>query len=151
MSRIIHFCLLTVCLLLLTGQAASAHEDITRRRSCSSCGMDRKMYGYSRMLITYADGGETGVCSLHCAVTEMNTSNGRTVEALQVADRNTHLLIPAEKAFWVIGGKKRGVMTQQAKWAFATKEAAGKFVADYGGTIVPWEKALEAARKDAAH
>lgn len=42
-------------------------------------------------------------------------------------------LIDAEKAFWVIGGSKPGVMTKRAKWAFEKKEAADKFMLDNGG------------------
>lgn len=35
-----------------------------------------------------------------------------------VGDYNTKRLIDAEKAVWVIGGGKQGVMTKRAKWAF---------------------------------
>ncbi len=45
-----------------------AQDDIDAHRSCASCGMDRKAYGYSRMLIQYEDGAMVGTCSLHCAV-----------------------------------------------------------------------------------
>src|SRR5512138_795805 len=89
-----------------------AGNDIDEFRSCNNCGMDRKAYGYSRMLVTYKDGARIGVCSLHCAVTDVDANKGRDVASLMVADRNSRTLIDAEKAFWVIGGKKRGVMTQ---------------------------------------
>src|SRR5512138_2468399 len=89
-----------------------AGDDIEEFRSCNNCGMDRKAYGYSRMLVNYKDGTRIGVCSLHCAVTNVDASKGRDVASLMVADRNSRTLIDAEKAFWVIGGKKRGVMTQ---------------------------------------
>lgn len=151
MSRITTILIIfTTCMLLLTVSAVIASDDdISRHRSCSYCGMDRKMYGYSRMLISYQDGTSSGVCSLHCAVTGMNANKGKRISSLLVADRNSHELISAEKAIWTIGGSKRGVMTPVAKWAFAAKEAAEKFVAAYGGSIVPWESALAAARKDA--
>lgn len=140
--------IISIACLLPIASTAAANDDISLQRSCSQCGMDRKMYGYSRMLIRYEDGSQTGVCSLHCAVTGMNAQKGKQVTALLVADRNTRELIPAEKAIWTIGGNKRGVMTPIAKWAFATKESAGKFVSEYGGTIVSWDSALAAARKD---
>jgi hypothetical protein len=113
--------------------------------------MDRKAYGFSRMLIQYEDGTEAGVCSLHCAVIELDANKGRTVKALLVADREDRKLIPAERAFWVIGGSKRGVMTQRPKWAFSTPAAAEIFVKTYGGTIITWNEALGAAREDAGH
>ena len=111
--------------------------------------MDRKAYGYSRMLITHEDGTTTGTCSLHCVVVELAAHADKRVKLVQTADRNTHALIIADKAVWVIGGNKRGVMTARAKWAFATTEAARNFVDSYGGEIITWEAALEAAKTDA--
>lgn len=132
------------------GSTAQAQDqtDIVNHRECAECGMDRKAYGFSRMLVTFASGKEVGVCSLHCAITVMDNNKGETVKSLLVADRNTHELIPAEKAIWVVGGKKRGVMTMRAKWAFTTNEAAQEFVKEYEGKIVSWEEALAAARTD---
>jgi hypothetical protein len=124
-----------------------AQEDIHNHPQCVECGMDRKAYGFSRMLLVYAEGQEVGVCSLHCAVEAMTRQGGPPVKTL-VADRNTHEMIPAEEATWVLGGKKRGVMTRLAKWAFKEKTAAESFIKEYGGEIVTWEEALSAARAD---
>jgi len=132
----------------MTVLAGGDHNDIDNHRSCTFCGMDRKAYGFSRMLIQYEDGSERGTCSLHCAVTELDANKGRGIKALLVADRDSRVLINAEKAFWVMGGSKRGVMTQRPKWAFETKAAAEAFIAAYGGTIVSWAEALTAARED---
>jgi len=113
--------------------------------------MDRKAFDFSRMLIVYVDGSQSGVCSLNCAVTELNEHKEKKVKSLLVADRDTHQLVDAEKAYWVMGGKKRGVMTQRPKWAFATLTAAQAFVDANGGTVFPWADVLAAARKDAVH
>jgi hypothetical protein len=112
--------------------------------------MERKAFGYSRMVVTYEDGTSAGVCSLHCAVTEMNAKPGKAVRKLEVADRNDLALLDATAATWVLGGKKRGVMTARAKWAFATPAAAEAFVKRYGGEVVGWDRALAAAKEDAA-
>lgn len=143
-------CVIVLALLGIAVSAVLAGSDIDEFRSCSICGMDRKVYGYSRMLVQYKDGSAVGVCSLHCAVTEIDANKGRHVASMLVADRDTRLLINAEKAFWVMGGKKRGVMTKTAKWAFATKEAAQLFVDSNGGQIADWSAAMNAARDDAA-
>jgi copper chaperone NosL len=146
-SRII----LLVLALAFFGLCASpvqAQDDIAQHRQCAECGMDRKAFGYSRMLVVYGEGNEVGVCSLHCAVAAMNRQKDQPVQALLVADRNTHELIPAGQAIWVLGGKKRGVMTQRAKWAFKEKSAAESFTKEYGGELVSWEEALAAARAD---
>lgn len=133
----------------LFGSTVQAQDDIHNHRQCAECGMDRKAYGFSRMLLVYAEGKEVGVCSLHCAVEAMAGQRDQPVKTLLVADRNTHELIPVEQAVWVLGGKKRGVMTQRAKWAFKEKSAAESFIKEYGGEIASWEEALAAARTDA--
>jgi nitrous oxide reductase accessory protein NosL len=139
-------CLIALVLLSLA-VAVVAGNDIDQFRSCSQCGMDRKAYGYSRMMINYENGTQVGVCSVHCAVTEMNKHAEHAVKSLQVADRDTRTLIDVKKAFWVIGGSKRGVMTQIPTWAFATKEGAEAFVASSGGKTGSWESVLLAARE----
>ena len=134
-------------LLLLVAAAALAQDDIARHRSCSACGMDRKGYGFSRMLIVYEDGSSAGTCSLQCAVPALDPGNGKTVKSVFVADRDSRELIDAGKAAWVIGGSKRGVMTSLPKWAFATRPAAEAFVKAHGGKPATWEEAIAAARK----
>ncbi len=127
--------------------AAAEVSDIDQFRSCSQCGMDRKAYGYSRMLISYNNGTQSGLCSLNCVVAELKKHAESEVKSLQVADRTTQKLVDAKTAVWVMGGNKRGVMTQVPKWAFATKDGAEAFIASSGGKISSWEETLQAARK----
>jgi len=143
----LHF-ILTVLLILLPWGKAHAQSDIDQHRDCIHCGMDRKAFGYSRMLVEYEDGTSVGVCSLRCMVTELDANKSRKVKSILVADRNTRTLIDGEKAVWVLGGSKRGVMTMNPKWAFETKSAADVFIKEFGGTIVSWPEALAAARKE---
>lgn len=142
--------LLTALLLAVTGTAVLAQDDIDRHRECGYCGMDRKAYGYSRMLVRYGDGTEIGVCSLHCAVVEISGNPGKKVKQLLVAGRDSRKLIDAESAIWVMGGRKPGVMTKRPKWAFATRGAAEAFIRSHGGEIVSWAQALDAAREATA-
>jgi nitrous oxide reductase accessory protein NosL len=152
MMRRIFLIFSTVALLVsLFALVSFADTDIDQHRSCSQCGMDRKAYGYSRMLVLYQDGGQSGVCSLHCAVIEIDTHKEHTVKSILVADRDTRLMIDAEKAIWVIGGKKRGVMTQLPKWAFGTEATARSFIAANGGSIASWAEAQAAAREEIVH
>ena len=129
---------------------AVAADDIGQHRSCANCGMDRKAYGYSRMLIQFRDGASVGLCSLRCAVVELDRNPGRTVTSLKVADRTTRRLLDAETATWVLGGRKQGVMTKLPKWAFACKACAEAFVRPNGGEIVTWSRALSVARGEIA-
>ncbi|HUI67994.1 MAG TPA: nitrous oxide reductase accessory protein NosL [Nitrospirota bacterium] len=134
----------------IIGPPTVPQPDIDAYRKCAYCGMDRKAHGYSRMLILYEDGTGAGVCSLYCALIEIDAHQGRKVKALLVADRYTRILVEAEKATWVLGGRKSGVMSKRAKWAFQSNESAERFVATYGGKIVSWGEALAAAREDLA-
>ena len=150
MGKKIFIVLLAVALFCMTGTSILAQDDINDHRSCVNCGMDRKAFGYSRMLIQYEDGVAQGVCSLHCAVTLLDANPGRKVKTLLVADRDSRTLIDAEQANWVMGGGKRGVMTQQPKWAFLSKDGAEAFIKTNGGKLATWTEALAAAREETA-
>jgi copper chaperone NosL len=127
-----------------------AHEDVPKHPSCKYCGMDREKFAHSRMLIEYDDGSQVGTCSLHCTAIDMALNLDKTPKLLWVGDYGTRSLINAEKAFWVIGGGKPGVMTKRAKWAFAEKAAAEKFIQENGGTLGDFDAALKAAYEDIA-
>lgn len=128
--------------------AESIHDDVNKHLACPHCGMDREKFAHSRMLITYSDGSSVGVCSIHCAVTELKTGKGKVLKSVEVADLNTKKLVDAEKAAWVIGGSKKGVMTRTAKWAFAKKSDAMVFVKSNGGKLATYKEAFALAEKD---
>lgn len=123
-------------------------EDQLKHPLCQHCGMDRTKFAHSRMLVTYVDGEEVGTCSLHCAVRELKQTPDRETASVQVADYQSHELINADDALWVLGGNRPGVMTMRAKWAFSTLEGAESFVAKHGGIIVSSEQAIEAGYAD---
>lgn len=148
LKRILFLITILAVVLLSMANNVPAQDDIDAHRSCDNCGMDRKAYGYSRMLVQYEDGTVKGTCSLHCAVIELDANHGRAVKALLVADRETRILIDAEQAIWVMGGEKRGVMTQLPKWAFPSQASAETFIKANGGKIVTWAEALAAAKEE---
>ncbi len=123
-------------------------EDIQRHPSCPYCGMDREKFSHSRMLILYEDGSEVGTCSLHCVGVELALKIDQTPKALMVGDYNSRKLIDAEKAYWVLGGSKPGVMTSRAKWAFERKEEAERFIQENGGELVSFDEAMRASYED---
>ncbi len=127
------------------GQTAG---DVSKHPSCPYCGMDREKFGHSRMLIEYDDGSNAGLCSLHCASIELALHIDKTPRVIWVGDYNSKKLIDAERAFWVIGGNRPGVMTRRAKWAFEKKEEAEEFVKANGGSLSTFEEAIKAAYED---
>jgi nitrous oxide reductase accessory protein NosL len=100
------------------------------------------------MLVVYDDGTEVGACSLHCAAIDLAINIDKTPKTIYVGDFNTKKLIDAEKALWVIGGNKPGVMTKRAKWAFEKKADADAFIAKEGGTIANFDQAISASYED---
>jgi len=122
--------------------------DVGKHPSCPYCGMDRERFGYSRMFIEYDDGTTAGLCSLHCACIELALHIDKTPRTIWVGDYNTKKLVDAEKATWVIGGSKSGVMTRRAKWAFEKREDAEAFVKENGGDLTTFEVAIKAAYED---
>ncbi|MEJ2039343.1 MAG: nitrous oxide reductase accessory protein NosL [Desulfosarcinaceae bacterium] len=139
-----------VVLLFLGAEPAGvrADDDVSQMPYCPICGMDRLKFARSRMVVHYEDGTRFGSCSLHCTALELAYRPGKTPVKIEVGDYASEILTDAEKAVWVLGGNKRGVMTMRAKWAFARASDAKKFIEQYGGELVDFETAMEAAFAD---
>ena len=127
---------------------AAGLTDIEKHPSCTYCGMDREKFGRSRMLIEYDDGTSLGACSLHCAAVDLASNLDRTPRNIGVGDYYSKKLIDAEKAFWVVGGGKPGVMTSNPKWAFEKKADAEGFLKENGGAPANFDEAMIAAYND---
>ena len=112
--------------------------------------MDRTAHAQARALIVYEDGTSVGLCSVRCAAEALKAGAGRTVKSFLVADYATGGLIDAKSAVWVVGGDQRGVMTETAKWAFATEEGARQFVGGHGGKIAPFDQVMKMAEEENA-
>ncbi len=144
--------LFVICALMLTWavgiSVAIDQADIVKYPACAYCGMDRQKFANSRMLIEYSGDSATGLCSLHCGALDLANQLDKMPRAIKVGDFNTMDLIDAEQAVWVLGGSVKGVMTGRAKWAFAGKPAAEKFIGVNGGEMVDFEAAINAAYED---
>lgn len=127
---------------------AETKEDIQKHKSCQYCGMDRGGFDFSRMVINYDDNTSVAVCSLHCAAVDLANNIDKTPVSITVGDFNTKELIDAEKAFWIVGGSKPGVMSRRGKWAFAKKEDAEGFMKSNGGNPADFETVMKAAYED---
>ncbi len=136
------------CLLVSTAVLAAPPPDVVQAPSCRHCGMDRGTFSHSRMLIAYEDGSTVATCSLHCTAVELANTIDRIPVAVRVADYDGKELLDVDTAVWVIGGSKKGVMTGQAKWAFASSGAAERFIKAYGGRIAGFDEAIKAAYDD---
>jgi len=147
MKKTILTIILSSFLLFIAGTVL-AHEDIQKVPTCLFCGMDRAKFAHSRMFVVYDDGTNVGTCSIHCLAIDLATNIDKTPSSIMVGDFNNKNLIDAEQAFWVIGGKKPGVMTKQAKWAFEMQDDAQKYTTENGGTLATFDEAMQATYQD---
>jgi copper chaperone NosL len=127
---------------------AQMQNDIKKHPSCQYCGMDRKHFAHSRMLVHHKDGKSVGVCSIFCAARDYIRSPDDAPDSIKVGDYNTKKLIDAIKAYWVMGGSKSGVMTNRAKWAFESKKDALAFINGCGGELIDFPGAMKASYED---
>jgi len=141
--------LLISCIFLLFAALAMA-APVEPPADCKYCGMDRSKFSHSRMLITYVDGSSTGTCSINCTGVDRFANREKKVASYQVGEYTSRKLIDAKSGVWVIGGKKRGVMTPVAKWAFADKKSANAFIRENGGKLATFDDALKATEKELA-
>jgi hypothetical protein len=110
--------------------------------------MDRKAFGYSRMMIRYDDGTEVPTCSIHCAGLDLALNPFRGVREILVGDYDTRMLLQADKAIWVLGGDRMGVMSIRGKWAFGERKAAKRFIKEHGGAIASYDEVMKAVFED---
>ena len=134
---------LAILIIQIWGPVAFAQDAV-----CRYCGMKRSQYPHSWVIINHKDGGAEMVCSVHCAAIDLALHTGKQVSQITVADYQTHRQIPAETAFWVIGGDRAGVMTARAKWAFKSNTDAQRFIKDHGGKLADLDEAMKAAFED---
>ena len=143
--KLFRFVTMMICILIAGALPAVAKGKVEAPAECKQCGMDRSVFSRSRMVITYADGSSSGTCSINCVAAELKTGGGKKPGRLQVADYSGGRLIDARKAFWVVGGKQKGVMTSVPKWAFATEQDAAKFIATVGGKAAGFDEVMQLA------
>jgi copper chaperone NosL len=127
-------------------------NDIEKYPKCPYCGMDRKQYHHSRMLIQYSDDLADGTCSLHCSAISLSLNVDREPKALWVGDNaaagDINPLVEVDKATFLVGSKIPGVMTANSKVAYGTEDAAKAAQVAQGGELVKFDQALLVAYTD---
>lgn len=121
-------------------------NDIDKHPKCPYCGMDRKLYHHSRMLVHYSDDLPDATCSLHCASLSLALNIDREPKGIYVADNASSAeikpLIEADKATFLVDSQIKGVMTRRSKVAYGSEEAAKISQAANGGELVNFDQAL---------
>lgn len=131
-----------------------AENDIDKFPKCPYCGMDRKQFSHTRMLVHYGDDLADGTCSLHCAAISLAVNVDREPKAIWVGDNaaagDVKPLVEVGKAAFLVGSGIKGVMTKRSKVAYGTTEAAKASQAANGGELANFDQALLAAYVDMA-
>jgi copper chaperone NosL len=138
-----------------TADAKANENDIAKFAKCPYCGMDRKQFHHSRMLVQYSDDMPDGVCSLHCASLSLSLNVDREPKAIWVADNASAAelkpLVEVDKAHFLVGSSMKGVMTKRSKVAYTSADAAKAAQAANGGEVMNFDAALLAAYTDMAN
>jgi copper chaperone NosL len=129
-------------------------NDIAKYAKCPYCGMDRRQFHHSRMLVHYSDDVADGVCSLHCTAISLAINIDRDPKTIWVGDNAASAqlkpLVEVDKAFFLIGSSIPGVMTAHSKVAYADRSAALAAQKSHGGELADFDGALLAAYTDMA-
>jgi nitrous oxide reductase accessory protein NosL len=129
-------------------------NDLEKYPKCPYCGMDRKQFHHSRLLIQYSDDSADGTCSLHCGAISLSLNVDRDPKAIWVGDNaatgDIKPLVDVDKATFLVGSSIKGVMTKRSKVAYAGAEAAKAAQAGNGGELANFDQALLAAYTDMA-
>lgn len=112
---------------------------------CSVCGMNLKKFYKTSHAVILKDGTKKQFCSIRCLVAIWPQIKDRVKEIL-VVDAKSEKLIPAKKAYYVVGSKVKGTMSMVSKIAFLDLEDAKEFQKVYGGEIVDFKKAFKTAQ-----
>ena len=134
--------------------ARPQENDLAKFPRCPYCGMDRKQFHHSRLLIHYANGVPDGVCSLHCAAISLSLNIDAEPKSVWVGDNAAEAEVKplgeADKATFLIGGSAPGVMSARSKVAYGSEAAAKAAQAALGGEMGGFDQALLAAYTDMA-
>ena len=134
--------------------ASPLENELKKYPKCPYCGMDRAQFHHARHLVQYADDLVDGTCSIHCLSISLAINLDREPKAVYAPDNASteaiKPLINVDLATYLIGGKMPGVMTQRAKVAYGSREAALAAQAKHGGEIGDYAAALTASYADLA-
>ena len=150
-KRELNYCpIVLICLSVIVacaGVQTSQKPEAQKMTTCPNCGMILKDWAHTNYEFINSD-GHFRTCSIHC-VADMSKKSGEQPRNVQVAlHLKPEIMIPADKAVYVIGSKEPGTMTAVSKLAFESKEAAEKFMADRGGKIGTFSDAFAAATEE---
>ncbi len=116
------------------------------KESCSVCGMNLPMFYKTNHTAKHKDKTKQ-YCSIHCLVEDKNIKK-TPLSDLKVVDVNSLKFIDATQAFYVVGSRLKGTMSEVSKYAFLDKKEAIKFSKKHGGSVLSFQEAQKVALQD---
>lgn len=133
---------------------APNEADLEKYLVCPYCGMDRRYFHKTRMLIKYGNDVPDPLCAIHCAAISLSLNLTLDPKVIYVADNAVDIeprpLIDAEKATFLVGSDIPGIMTSNSKMAYGSVEAATAAMDRHGGKLMDFQQAIRAAYSDLA-
>jgi len=131
---------------------APQKDDLDKYLICPYCGMDRRYFHKTRMLIHYSNDVPDPLCAIHCAAISIALNLRLDPKAIYVADNGVDAdprpLLEAEKATFLVGSDIPGVMTTNSKMAYGSPAAAAAAQREHGGKLMDFRQALRVAFAD---
>lgn len=119
----------------------------SKEMRCPNCGMMINMWARTRHMFDHPEGDFT-TCSIRCMADKASSSGEEPSKGQVAVYHDPDTMIPVESATYVVGSSAPGTMTMTSKIAFADNESAERFAAEYGGKVVGFQQAYEAARME---
>jgi nitrous oxide reductase accessory protein NosL len=91
------------------------------------------------------NGNNRQYCSIRCLVMDMQ-EYGIDLKSIKVVDVVSQKYIQASDAYFVVGSKVDGSLSQKSKLAFSTKGDALEFMKSYKGTLMNFTETLNLAK-----
>ena len=113
---------------------------------CPVCGMSLKMFYKTSYTSKLKNDTPRQYCSMRCLVLDMK-EYGIDTKSIKVIDASTQKFIDAHSAFYVVGSKVKGTMSNVSKLAFSSKKDAENFIKKYKGKVVDFHTAISMAKK----
>jgi len=111
---------------------------------CPLCGMTLHLFYKTNHTAVDENGVLRQYCSMHCLAED---SLKHQLTNIEVVDNETLKFIPAREAFYVVGSRVKGTMTNISKYAFRKKEFADAFATKYGGRVLSFDEAFMIAKR----
>ncbi|MBT8374757.1 MAG: nitrous oxide reductase accessory protein NosL [Deltaproteobacteria bacterium] len=112
---------------------------------CPVCGMVRPMW--TRTWITFKPyQGVEQVCSFHCLAEWIHKTGRDPTDIMLTVYHEPGKMIPADRAFVVLGSTAAGTMSPVSKIVFAEKTKAAEFAEHCGGEVLNFRSALATAK-----